>query len=72
MSDILFGSSLELADEILDGRFCRDRAAETRRLADNTSVDEAKILMEIAERYERLAELANAANAKKTAVLPGA
>ena len=55
---------------ILDERFCRDRAAETRRLADNTSVEEAKILMEIAKCYERLAELANAANSKKAAVQP--
>ena len=55
---------------ILDERFCRDRAAETRRLADNTSVEGAKILMEIAKCYERLAELANAANAKKAAVQP--
>jgi hypothetical protein len=54
----------------VDERFCRDRAAETRRLADNTSADEAKILVEIAERYERLAELAKTASPKMGALLP--
>jgi len=31
---------------ILDERFCRDRAAETRRLAENLSAVEASILLQ--------------------------
>jgi hypothetical protein len=52
---------------MLDARFWRDRAAETRRLTDNTSAVEAQILTEIAGHYERLAELADAASTKKDA-----
>jgi hypothetical protein len=55
-----------LQEEALDERFCRDRAAETRRLADNLSGEEAKILLQIAEAYEQLAELAKASSAKKS------
>jgi hypothetical protein len=44
---------------IPDERFCRDRAGETRRLAENISAQEAKILIEIAEGYDRLARRAN-------------
>jgi hypothetical protein len=70
MNDTLSGSSLSW-QMILDERFCRDRAAETRRLAENTSAEESKVLMEIAERYERLAALANPASERQITVLPG-